>query len=71
MSKEISFKRSFDMKFEKADMEKPVCPYCENELDKLLLQKKGIGLVFPVNVVYFCPHCKKVLGTGQSRLAPG
>jgi uncharacterized protein with PIN domain len=56
------------MKFEKAEMEKPVCPYCENELDKVLIQKKGIGFIFPVNVVYFCPYCKKVLGMGQSRL---
>ena len=57
------------MKFERAEKEKPKCPYCEMELDRVLLQRKGIGFIWPQNVVYFCPYCKKVLGAGQSRLA--
>ena len=57
------------MRFEREEKEKPRCPFCEMELDRVLFQKKGAGFIWPVNVVYFCPHCKKVLGAGQSRLA--
>ena len=57
------------MRFEREDKEKPKCPYCEQELDRVSFQKKGAGFILPVNVIYFCPYCKKVLGAGQSRLA--
>ncbi len=43
----------------------PVCPYCEAELPEIYLRKPrrgpfGMGRGF----VFFCPHCRKVLGLG-------
>ena len=58
-----------NVKFERAEQERPKCPFCEMELDRVLLQRKGIGFILPQNAVYFCPYCKKVLGVGQSRMA--
>ena len=31
------------------------------------MKDKGSGFVEGRNVMYFCPHCLKVLGFGQSR----
>jgi hypothetical protein len=47
----------------------PVCPFCEKELEEVYMKTKGLGLWTGKNVVYFCPHCLKVLGFGQSRMA--
>ena len=47
----------------------PVCPFCEAELRHVYRKSKGAGLLVGRNVVYFCPHCRKVLGFGQSRMA--
>ena len=43
----------------------PVCPHCEAELAEIYTRKVrrgpfGIGRGF----VFFCPHCRKVLGHG-------
>jgi uncharacterized protein with PIN domain len=42
----------------------PVCPHCESELPEIHAHKPrgsfGIGRGF----VFFCPHCRKVLGFG-------
>jgi len=32
------------------------------------MKDKGSGFVVGRNVMYFCPHCMKVLGFGQSRM---
>jgi predicted SprT family Zn-dependent metalloprotease len=39
----------------------PICPYCEKQLTTI--EKINQGLL-EQSVVYFCPHCKKVLGIG-------
>jgi hypothetical protein len=47
----------------------PRCPHCEAELTEVYRRSKGAGFLVGRNVVLFCPHCLKVLGFGQSRLA--
>jgi len=46
----------------------PICPHCENELTEVYTRAKGVPLIQGTNVVYFCPHCQKVLGFGQGRM---
>jgi len=46
----------------------PVCPHCEKELTEVYSRAKGIPFIQGTNVVYFWPHCKKVLGFGQGRM---
>ena len=48
----------------------PVCPHCNEKLSEIYYKAKGAGwFLFPRNAVYFCPHCMKVLGLGQSKMA--
>ena len=46
----------------------PKCPHCAAELHEVYLKHKGLGYIEGRNVLYFCPHCSKVLGIGQSRM---
>lgn len=46
----------------------PVCPHCENELSEVYTRARGVPLIQGTNVVYFCPHCQKVLGFGHGRM---
>lgn len=46
----------------------PVCPFCEKELTEVYARAKGVALIQGTNVVYFCPHCHKVLGIGHGRM---
>lgn len=46
----------------------PLCPHCEKELAQVYKRSKGAGFIVGRNVVYFCPHCRKVLGFGQGRM---
>lgn len=40
---------------------KPICPHCDTELDSInVIEDFGQE----DHNVYFCPHCKKVLGMG-------
>ena len=52
----------------KRDDLSPICPHCENELTEVYTRAKGVPLIQGTNVVYFCPHCRKVLGFGQGRM---
>ena len=47
----------------------PICPHCSAQLVEVYIKTKGLGLLTGKNVIYFCPHCNKVLGFGQSRMA--
>lgn len=38
---------------------KPVCPHCEQKLDKLIEVNRGW---FSVNRVFCCPKCHKIVG---------
>lgn len=46
----------------------PICSHCDKELNEVYVKSKGIGFIEGKNVLYFCPHCSKVLGFGQSRM---
>ncbi|MDA3936664.1 MAG: hypothetical protein PF636_07360 [Actinomycetota bacterium] len=46
----------------------PMCPFCGVQLPEVYMKDKGSGFVEGKNVMYFCPHCSKVLGFGQSRM---
>ena len=46
------------MKIDKKEF-KPVCPYCESELDHLVEVKGGW---FEDKRVYCCPKCNKIVG---------
>ena len=46
----------------------PVCPHCEQELTEVYAKTKGVPFIQGTNVVYFCPHCNKVLGFGHGRM---
>lgn len=49
---------------------KPICPYCEREITEVYCKSRGAGwFLFPRSAIYFCPHCHKVLGLGQSKMA--
>ena len=71
---------SFTKKFKfKSDLD-PICPYCEEEIDIEDLLEGGAGMhqkvstikvmVAPVafmTTVFFCPHCRKILGFSKAR----
>lgn len=46
----------------------PKCPHCEQELHEVYAKARGVPLIQGTNVVYFCPHCHKVLGIGHGRM---
>jgi len=46
----------------------PKCPSCESDLAEVYMKSKSTGFIEGRNVMYFCPHCLKVLGFGQSRM---
>ncbi len=41
----------------------PKCPYCNKQLDKLWIKKKGLGVMEQKQIV-MCPYCESFLGYG-------
>ncbi|MCX6826458.1 MAG: hypothetical protein NTV06_04200 [candidate division Zixibacteria bacterium] len=56
------------IKITKMEDRLPVCPYCEKELNEIYFRAKGLGYIEAQHDVYFCPHCRKILGIGTSRM---
>ena len=53
----------------KDDSQKPICPFCEEELGEVncrKLDKRFLDTDIANKLVIFCPHCRKVLGFGMS-----
>jgi uncharacterized protein with PIN domain len=46
----------------------PLCSHCSRELTEVYSKSKGVPFIQGTNILYFCPHCRKVLGFGQSRM---
>jgi uncharacterized protein with PIN domain len=48
--------------------ERPICPYCEKELDEIKTKEfdKGKLTLLSHSFIYICPHCRKVLAIGKS-----
>jgi hypothetical protein len=48
----------------------PLCPHCHKSLSEVYYKARGPGwFFFPRTAMYFCPHCRNVLGLGQSKMA--
>ncbi len=48
----------------------PICPHCTQPITEVYTKAKGPGwFLFPKTAIYFCPHCRKVIGFSQSRMA--
>ena len=45
--------------------ESPICPHCEKPLTRLMASK--IRSRLGVRFVYFCSHCRKVLGVSHRK----
>lgn len=46
----------------------PVCPHCERDLETVFRRGSGFPLGQGRTLVYFCSHCRKVLGFAQGRV---
>ena len=53
------------MRIEQRDDVAPICPHCQANLDALWFRElRGI---FGKRYIYFCPHCRKVLGVSHRK----
>lgn len=70
---------SFKEKFEIDSDITPICPYCEQEVDVNDFVEGGTSLIQKVSKIkvpfakvtfmtniFFCPHCRKLLGISKS-----
>lgn len=46
----------------------PRCPHCDEGLPEVYTRERGVPLGQGRTVMYFCPHCLKVLGFAQGRM---
>lgn len=46
----------------------PICSHCSKALTEVYSKKRGIPFIEGKTIMYFCPHCTKVLGFTQSRM---
>ena len=37
----------------------PVCPFCDEQVERLIEVKRGW---YTINRVFCCPHCRKIVG---------
>ena len=42
----------------------PICPHCEAEVPEIYAQKSRGNFGMGRGFVFFCPHCRKVMGFG-------
>ncbi len=40
----------------------PICPHCETEVPEIYARRPKGGFGIGRGFVFFCPHCRKVLG---------
>lgn len=45
----------------------PICPFCEQEIEKFVRILMNWSLQGWVRRFYICPHCKKILGASDYR----
>lgn len=49
---------------EEDESKKPICPYCEKEIDEIqYIEQRGLS-VSGAMMLFIYPHCLKVLGGG-------
>jgi len=47
------------------DEQNPICPHCEKEITTV--SAKRMRSTLGVRYIYFCSHCRKVLGVSQRK----
>jgi len=71
--------KSLIKKFEFTNDLKPICPYCEKEIDIEEFLEGGPGMHQKISTIkvmmkpsifmtttFFCPHCRKILGVSKN-----
>ena len=53
------------VKLEKKDDIDPVCPHCSHKLGEVW--HRELGGILGKRYIYFCPHCRKVLGLSHRK----
>ncbi len=43
----------------------PICPHCETALNALHCRR--LSSIFGKRYIFFCPHCRKVLGVSHRK----
>jgi hypothetical protein len=46
----------------------PICPHCDAALTEVYRRGTGFPLGEGRTLVYFCPHCRRILGFAQGRV---
>jgi uncharacterized protein with PIN domain len=53
------------MELETREDVQPICPHCSTELRILSMQR--VRGILGKRYIYFCPHCRKVLGVSHRK----
>jgi hypothetical protein len=53
------------LELERKEDVKPICPHCQQQLTAMWHQE--LRGAFGRRYIYFCPHCKKVLGVSHRK----
>lgn len=62
----------------------PICPYCEKDINPASFSRKGGAMFQKIDFefaskymavsmftnIFFCPHCRKILGISRSAIPP-
>ena len=56
----------YELHVEERNDFRPICPHCEQELDRLVAPKLTSSILSK-RLVYCCPHCHKVLGVSHRK----
>jgi len=59
-------KKIGDLLIEEEDGRRPICPYCEKEIDEIQYFDQKSGFHLNIMRLFVCPHCLKVLGASDS-----
>lgn len=54
-----------DIRIEENTTRTPICPHCEREVTNLSARK--VQSPWGVRFLYFCSHCRKVLGVSHRK----
>ncbi len=46
----------------------PTCPHCKTTLTEVFSRRQGTAFVQGRTLVFFCSHCRAVLGFGKERM---
>ena len=56
-----------NLKYVEAEKDEyPICPFCEQELQEVKYKNIYGGFMSRRKIIFFCPHCRKVLGNSDA-----